>query len=644
MHTLRGLAIGAGISVLTFSFSNCGMYVKPLEEANLSQSLNGHAGENADGDATGFAGAELEELPPTGEPGTQNRSKIGLLLGVNVLQPIVDKIGDNGGSWYYTYSPHPNRSSAKGDVNTVNWANKYQKEFVPMVAIKRFKFAEGSESCPMISEYAQAGEKECTIEQMVAALLKVKALFTATNQPKYLIGFNEVYKSTVIVGGTSVPMMEAKDAAKAWARLQAVALQTNLKLVSPSVAVEPQAQSWFASFLKTCYDHRADVTFPCDVDQIHTIAIHGYECNANYWNTNFGQQGYQKALIAQMGSYGGKDWATLIKSRKIWITETTCNWDSDFTAEQGAGRFVRSSKEACLRATGQRNGNGVGSLLAIANLPSDRIERVSWWTTYMNPETDTDVPTGVTLSSQNRSNAARLFDAQLNLTPAGRAVFTASTDPTKLKDVNCTSLDRFPTSFQECHYILRGAGSYQWSTVRKSLIRDNCVVSTFSVKQNNPGATIVQGPTVMDVNSDGGMASDTSSAHTLGYHYRCEFDLQGAAGARWKVARLAETDDGCVRAAAKVKASNPNAIVSSAVPIFVGGDNGFANPNSSAHRAGEYFECRFSIVRGDGLAIKSYRRTEVDDNCSAAQTYVQAHNPKARSISVAEKVFNGIDF
>lgn len=571
--------------------------------------------------------------------------KGGVIMGVALTQDFIDQLGDVG-SWYYGYFVHPNRMTPAGYVDTVTWANRYQKEYVPMVSGKRFQFTEDrADTCALIPEFRQsANDRLCSLPEMVAAMRRIQALFSVTNKPRFLIGFNEPFKVGAQVGGAPTAYEIAPgNAAKAWSLVQRMATQTGLKLISPSTSLETGALKWMSEFLKQCHDLRNSATTPCDVEKIYAFNTHGYECTEKFWVDNYGKKVFQNQLISRLGNYGGRDWRTYVMSRKVWATETSCNWDPDFRKAQEANRYVRSSKEACLRATGQRAGFGRGSLQALQTLPAAAIERYAWWTTYLNPYQNTDV-NAITQSSINRIFAARLFDDDFLLTPVGRANFQALSNPSLLRQVNCGQPNHFIADHYRCEFTLEGARGHRWRTVRKTLNDDKCQVSRHSVELNNPNARIVAGPLRIFVGADNGLANKTNAnAHTKREFWQCRFELQGPAGARWRVYRNTDVDDNCATAKAQVALGNPKArILAGPEKVYVGGDNGYLNPRSNAHRTGEYWECHFEITGAGGRRWKVIRRTDQNDNCAAATTQVRANNPGA-TISPAVKMFSGLD-
>ena len=145
--------------------------------------------------------------------------------------------------------------------------------------------------------------------------------------------------------------MPPDEATLYWGRyVQPTAVANDLILVSPTTADSTAGVTWFANFLKRCYDRRNDPTDPCDVDLIKKIAVHEYECNNYVIENSYG--GSSSDLIMKLhgqklGNYGGNgDWLNYIRSRKLWITETNCFWESTTPH--------LDSREQCLRITGQK--------------------------------------------------------------------------------------------------------------------------------------------------------------------------------------------------------------------------------------------------------------------------------------------------
>lgn len=573
-----------------------------------------------------------------------HQAKQGVILGVFLNQAFIDQLG-NIGSWYFRYSLHPNSIVDNNYVNSVSWANKYNKEFVPMIPEKRFKYDEGEESCALLDDFLTgANDHVCTIDEMVAAIEQMKALFNTTNQPKYLMVFNEPHqKGADLVGNPTTYLMSPLQVARAWGRIQKVGEQTNLKLLTPATSIEPVAVDYFTQFLKSCHDLRNDPNYPCDVETIYAINNHAYECKESYWVDNYLNKGFQKTLIQKMGNYGGRDWKDLIMSRKIWLTETTCNWDQDVRKEQSQGRYVRSSKESCLRATGQRADFGDGSLATISSLGDAEMERFAWWTLHIDPYKHSDVGS-ITASSLNRILASRLYDENYQQTPIGRAYYQAFQDPTKMDQVDCESLNHYLADHYRCEFTLQSQNGASWKVVRKSLRDDGCQMATFAVKNSNPNATVAN-PVKIFVGADNGLANKyNSTAHRQGYFWQCQFEMQGAQGAKWWVYRNTDIDDNCAKARANISASNPSAtIITGPLKIFIGGDHGFKRSNSKVYKNATYWECHFDLTGSSGAQWKSVRYTDIDDNCVAAKVQVENNNPNA-SVSQPIKIFSGLDF
>ena len=153
--------------------------------------------------------------------------------------------------------------------------------------------------------------------------------------------------------------------------------------------------------LKRCYDKRDDQNYPCDIELINKIALHHYDCRASRWSKWFGGDNSRLVikLSTRLEGYGGKsDWSDYIRSRNLWVTETSCYHDT-----LDLGWPHPSSNDQCLRITGQKQDtHGMGSVKKMEEL--DNIERYAWWTVW-NP--------------QIRPHYLTYLDGQL--TPVGRA-------------------------------------------------------------------------------------------------------------------------------------------------------------------------------------------------------------------------------
>jgi hypothetical protein len=59
--------------------------------------------------------------------------------------------------------------------------------------------------------------------------------------------------------------------------VQLAANPTGLEVVSPTLNAKQSAVTWFADFLKECYDKRNDSLYPCDIELSTMFAIHQYD-------------------------------------------------------------------------------------------------------------------------------------------------------------------------------------------------------------------------------------------------------------------------------------------------------------------------------------------------------------------------------
>ena len=84
-----------------------------------------------------------------------------------------------------------------------------------------------------------------------------------------------------------------------------------------------------------------------------------------------------RLLIEELGSYGDeKDWSQYIRSRPLWVTETSC-----YHEPSELGLSQPSNKESCLRITGKKKlSHGIGSIATIEEVK--KFERYAWWTTW----------------------------------------------------------------------------------------------------------------------------------------------------------------------------------------------------------------------------------------------------------------------
>ncbi len=367
-------------------------------------------------------------------PSLKNKSALGVNLGVFADQRVIDNLGDIG-SWFYNYSPDPNRAS----YNSITWANTYEKEFVPMIHNKFYVYQNGEGQCVLTESFSNNSitDQICSAKKIAEDLKRMKKKFGPRNQPRHIIAFNEPYKLVVERDQAGAYAMDPSQAAEAYGKIIAAATKANLKVVSPSFSGEANALNWMSSFLKNCYNRRNAASNPCLIEKIDLLNTHEYNCTSSFWTKNYKNRGLKKSLINRLNNHGDYNWSSYINKKKIWVTETNCNWERDFRENQQAGKFSRNPRETCLRATGQKPGHGKGSLYEMQNMPEE-IERFAWWNLYANPYTNSDLPNGVNSSSINRITAVRLFNENLERTVNGDAYYQAYNDPNTLKATNCT--------------------------------------------------------------------------------------------------------------------------------------------------------------------------------------------------------------
>lgn len=370
----------------------------------------------------------------------EKRKSLGLIYGPNATQEVIDKTESLGG-WYYTYSTHPNRDEPGRHTNTVRMANRNDKEFVPMVHTRYFITDETGSSCPLLNRFRRGNEGVCTISEMVNSLEEMKSLFSSSNQPKHIMVFNEPWrKGDQFASSTGEHYaLTPWQAAASYSLIEVAAKRANLNVVGPTIGDGDSSVLWFSEFLKRCHDLRNDSEFRCKLSGIRTFSYHAYQCHSSFFEEELGERKLQYDLINLMKNsdrswYGGYNWEKYILSRKIWLTETTCNWDKDVKEAQYNGQYIRTQKKSCQRATGQQK--GYGSLPVLIDLPKDRLERFAWWTTYANPKQDSDVGQ-INQSSVNRITAARLVDDKNEYTPMGRAIESLWLG-NRLSQVNCS--------------------------------------------------------------------------------------------------------------------------------------------------------------------------------------------------------------
>jgi hypothetical protein len=316
----------------------------------------------------------------------------------------------NVSSWVYRYSLFVD------DADAAQWLAKNRVEFVPHLAHKKVPLPDGS-SC----NFDKA--PLCTASMLDGALKKNAKGLTI----KYMMGWNEAYDK----GNAKAKKkyIAPADAATYWrVFVQGMAKRANVALVSPTTGVTKGKLQWFGDMLLACWSQRASSP-GCDVETIAAFSVHDYKCSEAYWRSNYGTKGtFQttlKAYLAASAGGKGKDWATYVDSRPIWVTETNCNGDTGYPS---TGPVSRS--EQCARITGQRADKncgefgkcGKGSIAAMESM--DTIGRVSWWNTWQ----------------QNKKNASKTANAMLvdttgQLFPAGRALANGL-----LKSTDCNAV------------------------------------------------------------------------------------------------------------------------------------------------------------------------------------------------------------
>lgn len=366
--------------------------------------------------------------------------KIGVILASPDINRVVSKVADIG-SWYYTYGPYPDRTNVR---STLQMAFQTGKEFVPMITGRGFPLDNSyKRRCTFLRSQVKAGQQMCTPQMIETSLRRMLSRFAGhPNPPQYLMLQNEPWHRTTgkenLYKGKNL-VMTPWQAAQAMARIQPAARALNLKLVSPTV---DNSLTWFPEFLKRCVD---DAT--CDIEALHAFSVHKYQCDKASWQKTYGQRGFQAALLRKMQGYkaGGMTpakWKKYIYSRRIWVTETTCNHDPDYTAaeKQTQPQYpIRTQEQSCLRASGAHDDPEYGSLPVILEMPANKIERVAWWTTYTRARGFHDTDFAPTLQNPlDRLRAVRLFDeAGDQMTPVGRMIVQAYRDPGGLAQMDC---------------------------------------------------------------------------------------------------------------------------------------------------------------------------------------------------------------
>jgi hypothetical protein len=308
---------------------------------------------------------------------TGRSRKKGLIIGFQSSQHAVNHF--NGSvSWFYNYQHTP--FDWQG-----TWADDNDVEFIPMIPGPWLWDESGkfNKKCFFDEKW---GSPLCTLKDVTDVLQDAKDMRINGVEIKRLMGFNEMYNNPPPVGNDLTP----KEAALYWRRLvQPAAIATGLELVSPTLNTSNKAVTWFADFLKECYDKRNNSLYPCNVELIKMFAVHQYDCRESIWNDWYGGDNSEMItrLIAKLGDFGGKkNWTEYILDRKLWVTETNCYWEEVIpNPESDAFSYPHpDSKGQCLRITGQMEAtHGRGSLVKMEEM--ENIERYSLWTSW-NPQ------------------------------------------------------------------------------------------------------------------------------------------------------------------------------------------------------------------------------------------------------------------
>jgi hypothetical protein len=343
-----------------------------------------------------FPSALPSEVPSV-TPSEKSLPKRGLIIGQRSQETAAGHF-KNSTSWFYNYLQSPFEWQGK-------WADTNDIEFVPMIPKPWLNYEDGSKKCIFHSVWDQSLPWDnikslplCTQEDVVENLRNAITARRNGIRPRYLIGFNEMYNNPPPKGKDLTP----SETAHYWAvYIQPAAIANNLDLVSPTVGGYKKGINWFSDFLKRCYDKRNDQDYPCDIELIKKFALHHYDCRESRWSEWFGGDNSRLVikLSTRLEGYGGKsDWSDYIRSRNLWVTETSCYHET-----LDLGWPHPSSNGQCLRITGQKQDtHGMGSVKKMEEL--DNIERYAWWTVW-NP--------------QIKPNYLTYLDGQL--TPIGQA-------------------------------------------------------------------------------------------------------------------------------------------------------------------------------------------------------------------------------
>lgn len=293
------------------------------------------------------------------------------------------------------------------------WMSESGVEFVPMVGWRHLWLdAPGAPSHHLCTERSSKSECRCYFtspllapasapgrdgpfclaSDLVAALRHGISGLSGRAKPRYLMGFQQPEDARA-----SHKNISAEEAVDYWRRfLQPAAQELNLSLVTPTISQGTCRQhaygcrytgTWYANFLKACWDRRESAEYPCNVEKIAAVSVHLYKCMEDSWTSMFrpGTGQFFKDMKAQMKDYGGRSWDEFIDSRKIWVTEFNCDDDHvglglpdvlPVATVQDTCRRLMGQAEA-LKAHGGRAWHwGGGAVRALEALAS--VERYAW--------------------------------------------------------------------------------------------------------------------------------------------------------------------------------------------------------------------------------------------------------------------------
>ena len=272
-------------------------------------------------------------LYPTAAPGAHAGMPIAGKLGIcgNLWrkEQVKNINGDDHVSWFYQYFHWITTDEH------IEYANEQGLEFVPMMTQNRISYKGWREKCYLNGRDPEGNPQErCDKERI---LREMKESINKLDVPvRYFIGLNEPFDTNPDLPNKWV---EPREASALWGEYwMPIAEELGLTLVSPTTIMKADKASWFADFLKGCWELRDAEENHCDVETIEIFNIHHYSCvEKHYYDAydpdpvnkkNFYGYLISKLTDPEWEGHDQFDWESWIMDRPIWVTETSCQADA----------------------------------------------------------------------------------------------------------------------------------------------------------------------------------------------------------------------------------------------------------------------------------------------------------------------------